>query len=62
MAACKDECSAKLSDFGKRWFKNMGSKEIEKLEYRQGFAFIASGGKTVLEKRATHYLKAAEVT
>ena len=40
IAACKDECTKNLSDKGRLWFANMGSKEIWKLEYRCGFAFI----------------------
>ncbi len=45
MAACKDECISKMSDQGKLWFANMGSKEIWKLKFREGFAFIGISGK-----------------
>ena len=43
-----------LSEAGKKWFVNLGSKEIMKLEYRQSFAFICTIGNTeVNEKRST---------
>lgn len=54
VAACKDDCVTKLSQYGKQWFANMGSVEIWNLEYRQGFAFVGiSGRKEFYEKRAT---------
>lgn len=55
VAACKDECITQLSDAGKTWFEEMGSTEIRKLEYRQGFAFIGIMGQNqeVNEKRET---------
>ena len=47
VAACKDDCVTKLSEKGKLWFENMGSKDILKLKYRCGFAFIGIfGGKS----------------
>ena len=47
VAACKDDCTAKLSDKAKTWFTtNMGSKEISQLFYRCGFAFIGIFGKS----------------
>ena len=45
VAACKDEMTLALSDMAKKWFKDLGSVEIEKLEYRCGFAFIGIWGK-----------------
>ena len=55
IAVCKDECHTSLSDYAKDWFKNMGSKEIEKLQYRQGFTFIGRNGQLdgkSMEKRS----------
>ena len=40
VAACNDECVTNLSLAVKKWFESMGSSEIGKLEYRQGFVFI----------------------
>ena len=34
VAACKDECTLKLSDTAKDWFYQMGSREIKFLGYR----------------------------
>ena len=53
-AACKDECVSKLTLKSKKWFSTMlGSKEIWRLGYRQGFAIIGIfGQKQVLEKRS----------
>ena len=49
-AACKDECVSKLSQKGKQWFANMGSKEIWNLGYREAFSFTGiSGGKLANE-------------
>ena len=52
-AACKDDCVTNLSEKSKAWFREIGSKEIDKLEYRQGFAFIGIYGQKnrVIEKR-----------
>ena len=53
VAACEDECITHLSSKGKQWFIDMGSKEIENVEYRQGYAFIGKFGQTdCTEKRA----------
>ena len=41
VAACKDDCSKELSDIVKGWFENMGSKNIGKLKFKQGFVFIS---------------------
>ena len=52
-AACMDECVWSLSHQGKQWFADMGSKEIWKLEYRCGFAFVGViGRKEASESRA----------
>ena len=40
VAACEDDCTRALSDKAKDWFKCMGSKEIEKVDFRCGYAFI----------------------
>ena len=40
VVACKDECTTSLSNTGKGWFAGLGSKEIWKVGYREGFAFI----------------------
>lgn len=39
-AACKDDCSKGLSQYAKNWFRSMGAEEIQRVEYRQSFAFI----------------------
>lgn len=54
VAACKDDFVNNLSENGKQWFANMGSKEIWNVQYRQGFTFIGLSGKNEAhEKRAT---------
>ena len=45
IAACKDECTTKLSQAGRRWFSDLGSTQISNLKYRQGFAFIGIIGR-----------------
>lgn len=53
VAACKDDCAKGLSWSGRKWFINMGSKEIVKLKYREGFVFIGKiGDKIPNEKRS----------
>ena len=50
IGACKDDCVTALSEEGKKWFENMGSKLIRNLNYRCGFAFIGtSGSETCVE-------------
>ena len=44
IAACEDECAKNLSNYVKRWFGFMGSKEIWKVGYREGFTFIGTHG------------------
>lgn len=65
VAACKDDCVTKLSKAAKQWFRDMGSKEIDQLEYRQGFVFIGvAGQKQAHEKRAAergHLVQATQV-
>ena len=48
-----DDAATKLSDDARWWIKNMGSKQIFNLDYRQSFAFICVIGKRdkVIEKR-----------
>ena len=52
-AACKDECTMKLSHNCKKWFASMGSREIFNVRYRQSFAFIGVSNRKeeVHEKR-----------
>ena len=45
VAACQDDCITALSETGKSWFSDMGSKEINNLQYRCGFSFIGIKGK-----------------
>lgn len=54
IVACKDESFSNLSQKGKRFFGEMGSTEIYKLEYRQSFAFIGIFGRNneAYEKRS----------
>ena len=55
VAACKDDCVTELSRSAKQWFsENLGSREIWKLEFRHGFAFIGVFGdiEKANEKRA----------
>ena len=47
VAACKDECAQNLSQIGKLWFSNMGSKEIWNVKYRDGYAFVGVSGRSV---------------
>ena len=39
-----DDCAKSLSVEAKRWFQDLGSREIGNLKYREGFAFIAVSG------------------
>lgn len=50
VAACKDECMTHLSRKCKLWFTNMGSKDVWKIEYRKGFAFIGVSGKWLVNE------------
>lgn len=34
VAACNDDCIARMSDKGKQWFQDMGSMYIRNLDYR----------------------------
>ena len=53
VAACKDECTREISYEGREWFWQMGSYEIFRMRYRQGFAFIGvSGEKSCIEGRS----------
>ena len=45
VAVCEDDCVTALSEPCKQWFADMGSKEIWKLTYRNGFAFIGVSGR-----------------
>ena len=52
-----------LSDMAKKWFKDLGSVEIEKLEYRCGFAFIGIWGKKLPnESRAENKFDQVQVS
>lgn len=51
----KDEASRSLSSEAKEIFGSMGSVEVFKLEFRQGWAFIGvKGQKKFVEKRGDH--------
>ena len=57
IAACKDDCVTNLSQSCKQWFVDMGSDEIMKLQYRQGWAFIGiTGAKQMVERVSTEKL------
>ena len=64
VAACKDDCVTSLSVKAKNWFRNMGSQEIQILDYRQSFSFIGITGKkqAVNEQRAPNLGDQASVT
>lgn len=52
-----------LSDAAKQWFADLGSSEIWKLEYRCGFTFIGTSGRTdAHEKRARDEKEQVAVT
>lgn len=40
VAACKDDCVKHLTEKGRQFFVDLGSKLINKLKYREGFVFI----------------------
>lgn len=44
IVACKDDCVKNLSDKCKEWFYDMGSEEINHLEYREGYSFVGKTG------------------
>lgn len=44
VVACQDECSYRLSDTGRQFFKSMGSTAIKEVDYRCGFVFIGTFG------------------
>ena len=45
IAAVKDEGIEELKPEQKQWFTDMGSKEIEKIGYRESYIFIGISGK-----------------
>ena len=51
IAACMDDYYENLSEKSKSWFTAMGSQEIRKVAYREGFAFIGIKGKTVAHEK-----------
>lgn len=52
VAAVRDEASSKLTQSVKDFFSNMGSKEINQLQYRDGWLFLGiKGTKSHVEKR-----------
>ena len=62
-AACKDDCTTKLSKRGISWFETLGSKELKNLEYRCGFAFIGVvGGTNPIEKISENPASLASAT
>ena len=63
LAACKDDCVTNLSQKAKLWFQSLGSKEINKLKYRQGFSFIGVSGKEeLIERRAIKLKETVSIT
>ena len=62
VAACKDECTNKLSDAVKEWFAKMGAVGIRDLRYRQGFAFIGVSGQHQATDRRSLQAEPASVT
>ena len=54
IAACRDDAAKNLSNSVRQWFKDMGSKEIFNLKYRESFVFIGQYGRTqAYEKRGS---------
>lgn len=52
VAAAKDEASEKLSKDAKALFRDLGSKQISNLKFREGWAFIGVRGvKKASEKK-----------
>jgi hypothetical protein len=50
--SCKDECSRKLSKRVKKMISHGGSKTINKLKYRESFAFVGvKGRRDAVEKK-----------
>lgn len=45
IAACKDDCILHMSDECRDWFRALGSKAIDRIGYRCGFAFIGVAGR-----------------
>ena len=62
--ACKDDCVRRLDASGRNWLKDLGSKDIWNLQYREAFALIAVAGdpSRINEKRGIWLNKAVEVT
>lgn len=42
IAAVMDDAAKKLSHRARQWFEKLGSKKIQQLEYRQGWAFMVT--------------------
>ena len=63
IAACKDGCITHMSTTCYHWFKSMGSRAIQKLKFRMGFAFIGISqiSSHVKEKRAKHKKNSVKV-
>ena len=57
VAACIDECVNNLSENAKKWFGNMGSKCIRKLQYRYSFVFIGKFGKYHMDENISDGLE-----
>lgn len=53
-----------LSSNSKKWFQNMGSKEIGNVGYREGFSFIGVQGsnEAAFEKRSTDKMEHTSVS
>ena len=63
VAACKDDCTRRLSEKGFEFLEGLGSQEIRKLTYRDGFALIGTHGKNeVNEMKAEDKKETVSVT
>ena len=63
VAACKDECTTKLSMKAKEWFDKLGCREFWALGYRCGFSFIGIMGQQEPQERiAARWEETVQVT
>ena len=51
IAACKDDCTKNLTWNSRKWFTDLGSRQVEKIQYRCSFAFIGIIGKKEVHER-----------
>ena len=57
-----DECVLQMSVEVKNWFRELGSKHIDQLKWREGFAFISVKGESCIEKQAETITSVVNVT